>query len=100
MSASGKTTIGRFLYQRLSDDSKPWVFIDGDTFRNILGEDLGHTIEDRERNAYRISRLCEFLDSQGINVLACVLSLFHQNQEYNRKHISEYREVFIDVEFS
>jgi cytidine diphosphoramidate kinase len=99
MSASGKTTIGKKLYDKLSLANEKWIFLDGDTFRSILGEDLGHTIEDRRTNAYRISRFCEFLNSQGINVLACVLSIFHDNQQYNKDNIANYKEVFIDVDF-
>lgn len=99
MSASGKTTIGKKLYEKLKQSNQKWIFLDGDTFRNILGEDLGHTLEDRNKNAYRISRFCEFLSSQNINVLACVLSIFHDNQKYNKEHISNYKEVYIDVSF-
>jgi len=99
MSASGKTTIGKKLFEKLQNSEEKWIFLDGDTFRNILGEDLGHTIEDRRKNAYRISRFCEFLSSQNINVLACVLSIFHDNQRYNKENIKDYKEVYIDVEF-
>ena len=99
MSASGKTTIGEKLFDKLSLSNDKWIFLDGDSFRNILGEDLGHTIEDRRKNAYRISRFCEFLSLQGINVVACVLSIFHDNQKYNRENIIDYREVYIDVDF-
>ena len=56
MSASGKTTIGKKLFNQLQQSSEQWLFLDGDTFRNILGEDLGHSIDDRRKNAYRISR--------------------------------------------
>ena len=99
LSASGKTTIGTKLFQRLQDSAEKWIFLDGDTFRNIFGEDLGHTLEDRKKNAYRISRFCEYMSSQGVNVLACVLSIFHENQKYNKENISDYKEVFIDVSF-
>lgn len=100
MSASGKTTIGKKLFERLANNSREkWLFLDGDMFRNIFGEDIGHSLEDRNKNAYRISRFCEYLDAQGINVVACVLSIFHDNQRYNRERLSEYKEVFIDVEF-
>ena len=99
MSASGKTTIGKKLFERLQLSDEKWIFLDGDTFRNILGEDLGHAIEDRIKNAYRISRFCEYLDSQDINVVACVLSIFHDNQRYNKENISDYKEIYIDVEF-
>ena len=97
LSASGKTTIGRKLFLRLKESKEKWVFLDGDSFREMMGEDLGHTIEDRRKNANRLTNLCKFLDSCGINVIACVLSLFHDNQEYNRKTFSEYKEIYIDV---
>lgn len=99
MSASGKTTIGEKLFDKLLSSEEKWIFLDGDTFRNILGEDLGHTLEDRRKNAYRISRFCEFLSSQNINVLACVLSIFHENQKYNKENLPNYKEVYIDVDF-
>lgn len=97
MSASGKTTIGKKLFERLTLSKEKWVFVDGDTFRNILDEDLSHSIEDRRKNAYRISRFCEYLSLQGVNVLACVLSIFHDNQQYNKENITDYKEVFLDV---
>ena len=62
-----------------------------------MGEDVGHTIEDRRKNAHRLTNLCKFLDSHGINVIACVLSLFHDNQKFNRETFSQYREVYLNV---
>ncbi len=99
LSASGKTTLGKMLSSRLSLCAEPWVFLDGDTFRHIIGEDLGHSMEERIKNAYRISRMCQFLDSQEINVLACVLSVSHENQRFNRETFRNYKEVFLDVPF-
>ena len=99
MSSSGKTTIGKKFYQKLKYSKEKWIFIDGDIFRNILGEDLGHTIEDRKKNAYRLSKFCEYLNLQNINVVASVLSIFHDNQKYNRENIPNYKEVFLDVKF-
>lgn len=99
MSASGKTTIGQKLYDKLSMDSKRWVFIDGDTFRSLFGDDLGHDIESRRKNAFRLSAFCRYLNNQDVNVLACVLSIFHDNQRYNKENIAGYKEVFIDVNF-
>lgn len=99
MSASGKTTIGKKIYEKLKYSKEKWIFLDGDIFRNILGEDLGHTIEDRRKNAYRISKFCEFLNLQNINVIASVLSIFHDNQRYNKENIANYKEIFLDVKF-
>jgi len=99
MSSSGKTTLGKILHEKLKLSNEKWVFLDGDIYRNILGEDLGHTIEDREKNGQRISKLSEFFDKNNINVIACVLSIFHKHQEYNRKKIKDYFEVYIKVDF-
>ena len=100
MSASGKTTIGKEMYEKLKYSKEKWVLLDGDVFRNILGEDLGHTLADRKKNAYRISKFCEFLNLQNINIIACVLSIFHDNQKYNKENIPDYKEIFLDVEFN
>ena len=97
MSASGKTTFGKLLFDKLKMSNEKWILLDGDVYRNILGEDLGHSIEDRKKNGSRISRICQFLNNSNINVIACVLSIFHEHQEYNRKKIKDYREIFIDV---
>ena len=99
LSGSGKTTIGKELINKLQYSKDKWFFLDGDIFRNILNEDLGHTLDDRVKNGFRISRFCEYLSNQGINVVACVLSVSHKNQKYNRKNIKNYKEVFIDVDF-
>ena len=97
MSASGKTTFGKLLFDKLKMSNEKWILLDGDVYRNILGEDLGHSIEERKKNGSRISRICQFLNNNNINVIACVLSIFHEHQEYNRKKIKDYREIFIDV---
>ncbi len=96
LSASGKTTLGLEMYKLLKNTGA-WVFLDGDTIRRVFNEDLGHTVEDRMKNAYRISNLCEMLESQGINVLACVLLISNDVREHNKRHFVEYKEIFIDT---
>ena len=96
MSGSGKTELGRYIYNKLKPENKNLLFLDGDILREITNNDLGHTIEDRKKNADRITRLCKYMDSQGINVIFAVLSLFHESQEWNRKNIPNYREVYIE----
>jgi len=101
MSASGKTTIAVEMFKHLNryQASGPWVLVDGDTIRNIMGEDLGHSIEDRKRNADRICNLCYFLDSQGINIIVCILSIFHESQDWMRKNISDYKQLYLRVDY-
>ena len=97
LAGSGKSSIGRVLYQRMKAANPATVFLDGDHVREIMGGDLGHTIEDRKRNGQRICNLSRYLDRQDIDVVACVLSLFHDQQEQNREEIEEYFEIYIDV---
>ncbi len=95
LSGAGKTTLGREI-MKLAPAGRT-VFIDGDDIRQVFGNDLGHSLTDREANAWRISRLCKFLADQDINVVCAILSLFHETQAWNRREIKDYFEVFIDA---
>jgi len=99
MSGAGKTVIGKELYGKLKEQVSNVVFLDGDIFRNIVGDDLGHSIEERKINADRFCRMCKFLDDQDIHVIAAILSIFPESREWNRKNLKKYFEVFIDVPF-
>lgn len=98
LAGAGKTTIARALYEKLKSKEPATVFLDGDAIREIMGGDLGYTVEDRRRNGWRICRLCNLLDTQGINVVCATLSQFHDQQDWNRKNYSKYFEVYIDVD--
>ena len=97
LSGSGKTTLGTKLTHELKKDLKNLVYLDGDILREVWGDDLSHSIEGRKRNAKRISNLCRLLDEQGIHVIASVLSIFPEWQQWNRDQFSNYYEVFLDV---
>ncbi len=100
MSGAGKTTIGRGVWQRWRVRDQATLFLDGDTLRDVWGDQLSHDIEGRARNAHRISHLCRMLDEQGINAVAAVLSIFPEWQAWNRQTFSSYYEVFIDLPMS
>lgn len=98
LSGSGKTTLGHEIVERARSSGSPVVWMDGDKVRSeIFGDDLGHTLADRKRNADRICRLCKFLDDEGVNVVCGILSMFHESREWNRTHITRYYEVYIDA---
>jgi len=97
MSGSGKTQIGKELSQKIKSKYPNTVFLDGDVFRSILGNDLGHTLEDRKKNADRMCKMCEFLESQGIHVVCAILSIFPESQHWNRENLDDYFEVFLQV---
>lgn len=97
LSGSGKTTLGKEIHRLLKPSYPNMVFLDGDEVREVFGNTLGHSVEDRRLNAERITRLCEVLDRQGIHVICAILSIFHESQRRNREHFADYFEVYIDA---
>lgn len=97
LSGAGKTTLARRVVDECKRSAPNVMLIDGDEVRAIFGDDLGHTLADRRKNADRICRLCKFLDDQGIHVVCAILSLFPESREWNRRNLENYYEVFIDT---
>ncbi|TGN08005.1 adenylyl-sulfate kinase [Leptospira ilyithenensis] len=97
LSGAGKTAIGQSLFNELKNEYSNLVYLDGDIIREVFGDNLGYTIEDRKKNADRICRLCKMLDSQKIHVVCSILSIFEESREWNRTNLSQYFEIFIDV---
>jgi adenylylsulfate kinase-like enzyme len=96
LSGAGKTTLANEVMAHVRRGQHNVVLIDGDVMREVFGNDLGHTMEDRRTNARRICNLGKFLDDQGINVVCAILSLFPESRAWNREHLKNYYEVFID----
>ena len=97
LSGSGKSTIGKALYDALKPRHQNMVFVDGDEFRKFMGNDIGFSYEERQRNARRFSHFCRFLDKQGIHTICAVLSNYPEWQAWNRENFSRYYEIFLDV---
>ncbi len=97
LSGAGKTTLANEVIRQVRRSERNAVLIDGDAVREVFGNDLGHTMEDRRTNAQRICRLGKLLDEQGIHVVCAILSLFPASRTWNRKHLNSYYEVFIDA---
>jgi adenylylsulfate kinase len=97
LSGAGKTTLASEVVRQVRRARGNVVLIDGDAVREVFGNDLGHTMENRRTNAQRICRLGKLLDDQGINVVCAILSLFPESRAWNRENLGSYYEVFIDV---
>tara|TARA_Y100000591_G_C21854904_1_gene714595 strand:+ start:12417 stop:12920 length:504 start_codon:yes stop_codon:yes gene_type:complete len=97
LSGAGKSTLANAVVKKFNSNKREVVLIDGDMVREIFGNDLGYSIEDRKKNANRVSRICKLLDDQNINVVCAILSIFPDSREWNRENISNYYEVYIEA---
>jgi len=97
LSGAGKTTLANEIVAHVRRAQPNVVLIDGDVVREVFGNDLGHAMEDRRTNARRICQLGKLLDDQGIDVVCAILSLFPESRSWNREHLRNYYEVFIDT---
>ena len=80
LSGAGKTTIGIELLKILNTKDNV-IFLDGDELREIYGDDIGYSLDDRRKMAMRNSRLCKMLSNQGFDVICCTISMFHSIRE-------------------
>ena len=97
LSGAGKTTIGKKFFELYREEHSNTVFLDGDELRKAVADDLGYSEDQRRKCAGRYSRLCKLLSDQGINVVICTISMFHEVQNWNRYNIPEYNEIYIKV---
>lgn len=81
-SGSGKTTIGKKVYESFADQRV--ALIDGDEIRKII-ECFNYDVESRKYVAWTIQRMCQFLLQQNISVICCTISLFEEIHEANSK---------------
>ena len=100
LSGAGKSFLSLKLKEELQKDYGEFLILDGDEIRKIFSNDLGFSIKDRYINASRISKLAFFLSENKVNIIVSVLSLFPRWLDWNRKNITKYYEIFIDVPVS
>jgi glutamine kinase len=97
LSGAGKTTIGAAFWMRLRDAGRAAIFLDGDTLRGVIADDLQHDPVSRRQSAMRNARLCQMLSGQGLDVVCATISLFHDVQRWNRANIPLYQEIYLRV---
>jgi adenylylsulfate kinase-like enzyme len=101
LSGSGKSTIAAAVAEQLrARDERP-VVLDGDAVRVAIADSkTGHDLTSRLANAYRISRLAQLLAEQGQTVIVPTMSLFREIHEWNRAHLPNYFETWVEVDWA
>lgn len=100
LSGSGKTTLGTLLTNKLRSRGNSVIFLDGDTLREVYDNNFGYDRHGRFTASLQYARLCKMLTEQNVHVVCATISMFHHTQDWNRKNIANYMEIFMDVPLS
>jgi len=97
LSGSGKTTLCRAIWDILKPHTPELVMLDGDAVRAAFGHDLGYREADRVVQITRIQRIAQMLATQGLVVLVSALYANRDLLAWNRQHLPEYFEVYLEA---
>jgi len=102
LSASGKSTIGRLLEEKLHQQQVRTFILDGDNTRLGLNKDLDFSPEGRHENIRRVAEVARLMNDAGLVVIACFISPMISDREMARNIIgaNSFIEVFIDTPLS
>lgn len=98
LAGAGKSTAARYLLGKLKEKQiSNVVMIDGDSIREICDNDLGYSLEDRKKNAWRIVKLCKYLYDQGVIVVCATVSLYSEIHEYIYTNFQRPKIIFLNI---
>ncbi len=97
ISASGKSTLGKFFFKKLKKENKNTIFFDGDEFRKIFHNDIKYTLKDRDINAIRLTSLVKYVSDQKINIIISANITSQKFRDWCKKNVKNYFEVFINT---
>ncbi|TLD81379.1 adenylyl-sulfate kinase [Helicobacter sp. MIT 11-5569] len=95
LAGSGKSTIGKALYEAIKNEIPNIVYLDGDELRDLLGH-FEYDKQGRIEVALKRSKFAHFLSSQGLVVVVTTISLFDEIYTYNRKTLQHYLEIYVE----
>jgi adenylylsulfate kinase len=97
LSGSGKSTIAKALYERLSSyTGMRMEILDGDEIREHLSRDLGFTKEERLINIERIAFLAGKISKHHVLVIVPVIAPYKEARDKARSLSENFVEVFVD----
>ena len=101
LSGSGKTTISKMLLKELKKRNIKAIHLDGDklreTFSSLPIKNSFNRLQRRNIGLF-YSRLSFYLASQNYIVITSVIALEKEVLRWNRKNISNYNQVFLNID--
>jgi adenylylsulfate kinase-like enzyme len=100
LSASGKTTLCKTFENKYRTLIPNLVILDGDSVRELYGNDLGFTERDRQKQIGRMQSISEFLEKQSLIVMVAALYSNNDLLNKNRNIFSNYYEIYLKAEIN
>lgn len=97
LAGAGKTTIGSLFANKLKGQHSNVIFLDGDSLREIFGDNTKYSLDERLALSRSYSRLCRMLVNQEMIVVCATISMFSEVRKWNRENIKNYKEIFLKV---
>ena len=95
ISGAGKSSIAKALENRLWEEGKQTVLLDGDQVRHGLNGDLGFSPHDRAENIRRVGEVARLFFEHGNIVLCTFVSPYQKDRDRARQLVPDNR--FIEV---
>lgn len=99
LSGCGKTTLAKKLKNFLLKKKIDTLEISGDDIRAIF-ELNKFDLNSRKKYLSNYSKLCHFLNHQGINVILSTSGFNNFTRDWNRINLKKYYEIYINSEFN
>lgn len=94
LAGSGKSTIGKALYNKIKEKYNNVIYLDGDELRDLLGH-YGYDKQGRIDVALKRAKFAKFLNDQGMTVVVTTISMFNEIYKYNKDNLKNYFEIYI-----
>ena len=95
ISGSGKTTLGKQFYKEFIKKNKNTIYLDGDEFRSLFGNDLKYTIKDRNTNAKRMTSFVKYISAQKINLIISANITSEKYRKWCRTNLKNFLQIYI-----
>jgi adenylylsulfate kinase len=96
MNGTGKSSLARYLHQRLSQIGRRAELIDADDRAELLTAGLGVTKDDRDLAVKRVGHVAKMLARNGVVAVCAALSPYREPRDTLRREARRFVEVFVD----
>jgi len=99
VSGSGKSSLGKNIKKEIINLYGPTLLINGDNLRKIF-KLYDYSTKGRLNNGLKFIKLAKFITDQKINIIFCIVGMFHRIRNVNKKNIKNYLEIYIKTDIN